>query len=165
MTDLRITDLNSSGEDDDFGFELGGETLFLGSIGKGKGKRLNMEKSLVREPVLNKGKARDEVAEAISPSGHITKRRARSRPVSLELLESIHSPFHSPRKVNSLYLMLLPITYLRRQGEVAKHVRRPSQPGNAVAFPRTTVRTHVSSNSSSSSETGSPSATQTLYDR
>ena len=32
----------------------------------------------------------DEVAEAVSPGGHITKRRARSRPVSQELLESAH---------------------------------------------------------------------------
>ncbi|KAG1884494.1 uncharacterized protein F5891DRAFT_971144, partial [Suillus fuscotomentosus] len=35
----------------------------------------------------------DEVTEAISPGGHIIKRRARSRPVSIELLESVnHSP-------------------------------------------------------------------------
>jgi mitosis inhibitor protein kinase SWE1 len=39
-----------------------------------------------------KGNGHDEVAEAVSPGGHVTKRRARSRPVSLELLESAKSP-------------------------------------------------------------------------
>ena len=39
----------------------------------------------------------DEVAEAVSPGGHIAKRRARSRPVSFELLEG--APNKSPLKV------------------------------------------------------------------
>jgi mitosis inhibitor protein kinase SWE1 len=34
----------------------------------------------------------EEVAEAISPDGHVTKRRARSRPVSAELMETTNSP-------------------------------------------------------------------------
>ncbi|KAG9316277.1 hypothetical protein JVU11DRAFT_2307 [Chiua virens] len=41
-------------------------------------------------PVPQKGSTFDEVTEAISPGGHILKRRARSRPVSLELLESVN---------------------------------------------------------------------------
>ncbi|KAF8210427.1 kinase-like domain-containing protein [Mycena galopus ATCC 62051] len=38
----------------------------------------------------------EEVVEASSPGGHITKRRARSRPVSQELLEGIPSPVAFP---------------------------------------------------------------------
>ncbi|KAF8345965.1 hypothetical protein F5887DRAFT_964294 [Amanita rubescens] len=40
-----------------------------------------------------------EVAEAVSPGGHVTKRRARSRPVSAELLESAFRSSSSPSKV------------------------------------------------------------------
>ena len=47
-------------------------------------------KPLNIKAVPQKGSALDEVTEAISPGGHILKRRARSRPVSLELLESVH---------------------------------------------------------------------------
>ncbi|KAJ7783329.1 other/WEE protein kinase [Mycena metata] len=39
----------------------------------------------------------EEVVEASSPGGHITKRRARSRPVSQELLEGSPSPVAFPR--------------------------------------------------------------------
>jgi mitosis inhibitor protein kinase SWE1 len=44
--------------------------------------------------MANKGKGKDdEVVEAISPGlGHVTKRRARSRLVSQELLESVNYP-------------------------------------------------------------------------
>jgi mitosis inhibitor protein kinase SWE1 len=45
--------------------------------------------------MANKGKGKDdEVVEAMtrSPGGHVTKRRARSRPVSQELLESVNYP-------------------------------------------------------------------------
>lgn len=47
-------------------------------------------KPLTVKAVPQKGNTLDEVAEAISPGGHILKRRARSRPVSLELLESVN---------------------------------------------------------------------------
>ncbi|KAH0827406.1 hypothetical protein J3R83DRAFT_4062 [Lanmaoa asiatica] len=47
-------------------------------------------KPLTIKAVPQKGSALDEVTEAISPGGHILKRRARSRPVSLELLESVN---------------------------------------------------------------------------
>jgi hypothetical protein len=44
--------------------------------------------------MANKGRGKDDgVVEAISPGGHVMKRRARSRPVSQELLESEFPPF------------------------------------------------------------------------
>lgn len=49
----------------------------------------------------SKGKDKEEVVEAISPGGHIVKRRARSRPVSAELLELYKSP-KSPINVGLL---------------------------------------------------------------
>ncbi|KAF9051208.1 hypothetical protein BDZ89DRAFT_1057063 [Hymenopellis radicata] len=71
-----------------------------------------------------------EVIEAVSPGGHITKRRARSRPVSDELLESIRS---SPSPAE-----------------------RPP-PRNLVAFPGKKIHhRRKSSGSSSSSSAASP---------
>ncbi|KAF7306178.1 hypothetical protein HMN09_00773100 [Mycena chlorophos] len=46
-------------------------------------------------PVLSRA---EEVVEASSPGGHITKRRARSRPVSQELLEGSPSPVEFPAR-------------------------------------------------------------------
>ena len=46
-------------------------------------------KPLTIKAVPQKGSTLDEVTESISPGGHILKRRARSRPVSLELLGSV----------------------------------------------------------------------------
>ncbi|KAG0704885.1 hypothetical protein DFH29DRAFT_997178 [Suillus ampliporus] len=60
------------------------------------GKSLLINAALVPQ----KGSAKDEVTEAISPGGHIIKRRARSQPISLELLESLnHTP--SPKAEGS----------------------------------------------------------------
>ncbi|KAF9263270.1 hypothetical protein L218DRAFT_902227 [Marasmius fiardii PR-910] len=96
MHSLRITDLNDSDEDLyagnnsnlDFGDEERADALFLGdSPATGS--------VTFRKPLRMKGrgnKESDEVVEAISPGGHITKRRARSRPVSSELLESVRAP-------------------------------------------------------------------------
>jgi mitosis inhibitor protein kinase SWE1 len=62
-------------------------------------------KSLMIDTV-HAAKADQEVAEAISPGGHVSKRRARSRPVSLELLECVlRSPRNSPLKVSLIYTL------------------------------------------------------------
>ncbi|KAG7098718.1 hypothetical protein E1B28_000631 [Marasmius oreades] len=97
MHSLRITDLNNSDEDlhtgNDSGLDVGDEeqadALFLGGDNPALGA------VIFRKPLRMKGRGNkdsDEVAEAISPGGHITKRRARSRPLSNELLESVRAP-------------------------------------------------------------------------
>ncbi|KAH7913486.1 hypothetical protein BJ138DRAFT_625398 [Hygrophoropsis aurantiaca] len=100
---LRIRDMVHSDEewgvvedDSDSGCEVGedqndrGDELFLDlpSVHRAKPSSLSPKKPLHINVVPQKGSAKEEVTEAISPGGHIIKRRARSRPVSLELLES-----------------------------------------------------------------------------
>ncbi|KAG0701357.1 hypothetical protein DFH29DRAFT_927493 [Suillus ampliporus] len=80
--------------------------------------------------------AKDEVTEAISPGGHIIKRRARSRPVSLELLESVnHTP--SPKAEGSCKKSLpVPIAF----PSVSRDRNRPSSfVGSASPVPRRRV--------------------------
>lgn len=103
MTHLRICDLDSSDEE-----EESEERTELFSQAKRPATGKMGKKPSLRESLLamakNAGKddggraeKNEEVAEAISPGGHITKRRARSRPVSLELLESVrNTPSPSP---------------------------------------------------------------------
>ncbi|KAI3618646.1 other wee protein kinase [Moniliophthora roreri] len=103
MTRLRITDLNGSDEDfstaNDSGLDLGeddcADALFLSGGSPQKGGIATFRKAL-RLKGRSINKSSDEVAEAISPGGHIIKRRARARPLSDELLESIRVP--SPSK-------------------------------------------------------------------
>ena len=57
---------------------------------RSKNQLRSPRKPLTIRAVPQKGSNLDEVTEAISPGGHILKRRARSRPVSLELLESVN---------------------------------------------------------------------------
>ena len=101
MTKLKISDNNNVVSDDEFqgilndsGCEMddkvSGNALFIGK------KQLNDMNS-----PISKGKDKQEVAEAISPGGHIVKRRARSRPVSAELLE-LYKPPKSPTIVSLL---------------------------------------------------------------
>ncbi|KAH9892904.1 hypothetical protein C8Q73DRAFT_649457 [Cubamyces lactineus] len=86
----------------------------------------------------------DEVAEAVSPGGHVTKRRARTRPVSAELLESVNNT---------------PTVY---HNQVSHSLSTPrineSKSASTVAFPSArNMRTRTKSNSSTtSSESGSP---------
>lgn len=107
MTKLKISDNNNVLFDDEFqgilndsGCEMDDEDsenpLFLDK------QRLNNVKgsqTLIFHLPVTKSKNKEEVAEAISPGGHIVKRRARSRPVSAELLESTFKPPKSPVKV------------------------------------------------------------------
>ncbi|KAF9526670.1 hypothetical protein CPB83DRAFT_857597 [Crepidotus variabilis] len=93
---------------------------------------------------VGKGKEKEEVAEAISPGGHINKRRARSRPVSAELRETaFKSPKRSPLKQN-IKPSAIPC---RVGGNRPRH----SAP---IAFPTTTNRGRGSPGSST--EGGSP---------
>lgn len=91
LTRLRLTDRSISGDefggdDDDSGCEME-EDMFLSN-------------KPLRELVSSRSHNIEEVSETISPGGHVTKRRARSRPVSEELLESAQrSPSFSPTKV------------------------------------------------------------------
>ena len=57
---------------------------------RSKNQLRSPRKPLAVRAVPQKGSTLDEVTEAISPGGHILKRRARSRPVSLELLCSVN---------------------------------------------------------------------------
>ncbi|KAG6369594.1 hypothetical protein JVT61DRAFT_14213 [Boletus reticuloceps] len=57
---------------------------------RSKNQLCSPRKPLTIKAVPQKGSALDEVTEAISPGGHILERWARSRPRSLELLESVN---------------------------------------------------------------------------
>jgi mitosis inhibitor protein kinase SWE1 len=114
MTKLRICDLDDSDEEDGvplFSRPSAGNRRSTGyaadsakthgkvvtsAKGNVKAKSTSLGRSLgasllaIAQNKTRKGKGKNgEVVEAISPGGHITKRRARSRPVSQELLESV----------------------------------------------------------------------------
>ncbi|KAI0073368.1 hypothetical protein K474DRAFT_1710756 [Panus rudis PR-1116 ss-1] len=134
MTRLRIHDVNASG--DESGYDSGGDIpintkpLFPSSAVKGKTKPKPLNLQSPRAEIASHAKD-DEVVEAVSPGGHVTKRRARSRPVSAELLESVRD--------------------LPTPG--------PLESPSTIAFPSltTAMRTrHLSASSTSSSEFGSP---------
>ncbi|KAI0645348.1 hypothetical protein C8Q79DRAFT_964213 [Trametes meyenii] len=160
MTMLSIRDLDQSSADES-GYDSGPNAkrtidcqrpLFLGTAG-GSTTPLSSIKSRARvkagaklkspglDVLTRKSPINDEVAEAISPGGHVTKRRARSRPVSSELLESVHN---TPTAVHN-------------QTTATPRINGPKS-ASTVAFPSTrTMRTRTKSNSSTtSSESGSP---------
>ncbi len=94
FTRLKISDLNRSDDDDDSGCDISEPPtgpLFGGDHPPNQTGRTNRRLMNAKQ---------EEVAEAVSPGGHITKRRARSRPVSDELLESV---FSSPSPVVRLF--------------------------------------------------------------
>ena len=124
MTMLSIRDLDGSG--DESGYDSDPDAnhngpgtiekqhlLFMGSTGGSAAAPFSSIKGRTRTKGSLKGKSPgleiltrkglasdDEVAEAISPGGHVIKRRARSRPVSAELLETVQStPVPSQNKV------------------------------------------------------------------
>ncbi|KAF9501834.1 hypothetical protein BDN71DRAFT_1438533 [Pleurotus eryngii] len=137
LTRLRITDFDGSGdefdgENVDSGCDMsdddaeGRGNVFLSGSLSGK--------STKRGILVSKGKNKDEEVAAVSPGGHITKRRARSRPVSEELLESVYrSP--APEKPKP------------------SKVPRPGPP--AIPFPSNRMHRRNGS-ASSSSDMGSP---------
>lgn len=100
LTRLRLSDFIEPGNDieavdNDSGCEMEDDD---------RRKALFSDKvqSHMKTVTKGKGKEDEEVAAAISPGGHITKRRARRRPLSAELLESTHrSP--SPAKVRNYF--------------------------------------------------------------
>ncbi|KIJ67624.1 hypothetical protein HYDPIDRAFT_174044 [Hydnomerulius pinastri MD-312] len=158
MKRLRIRDMDNSDEDwgviedDDSGCEVeedhdvAGRKLFANRLPllsrRSQSKSLSPKKPLLINVVPQKGSAKDEVTEAISPGGHILKRRARSRPVSLELLESVNQTPSPPASSQ-------PDTPIGR----AK--RPPKSP--PVAFPSVNRnRMSIIPNASSPSECGSP---------
>ncbi|KAI0371183.1 hypothetical protein BV20DRAFT_1051922 [Pilatotrama ljubarskyi] len=160
MTMLSIRDLDHSA--DESGYDSGPDAkrtienqhrLFMATPGgspaplssikpRSRVKPAARVKSPGLEVLIRKGLTNDaEVAEAISPGGHITKRRARSRPVSAELLESVHGA---------------PAVSIH-QATATPRVNE-SKSASTVAFPSArTMRTRTKSNSSTtSSESGSP---------
>ncbi|RPD63961.1 hypothetical protein L227DRAFT_561394 [Lentinus tigrinus ALCF2SS1-6] len=160
MTMLSIRDLHHSGDEsgydsdpDAVGTIAKQSRLFMGSAG-GSAAPFSSIKARPRTKAAAKGKSPgleiltraglandEEVAEAISPGGHVTKRRARSRPVSSELLESVQST---------------PVV-AHNQGTATPRINE-SKNASTVAFPSArTMRTRTTSNSSAtSSESGSP---------
>ncbi|PPQ93721.1 hypothetical protein CVT25_013061 [Psilocybe cyanescens] len=152
LTRLRLFDQNLSAVNDenefhgapsDSGCEMDedepGDALFLDKPRFGVNNEQH-PRSLVFHPSVSKGKGK-EVAEAVSPGGHISKRRARSRPVSAELREHAFKVPKSPT----------------RQSGIPTRVgtNRPRHSG-PVAFPSTAHRGRASPGSASSSDAGSP---------
>ncbi|KAI0633439.1 hypothetical protein C8Q77DRAFT_1058135 [Trametes polyzona] len=160
MTMLSIRDLDHSADESDRESDTDAkrtidsqQRLFLATPG-GSGAPLSSIKPRTRvkataklkspglEVLTRKGLINDdEVVEAISPGGHVTKRRARSRPVSAELLESVHN---TPSVGHN-------------QTTATPRINE-SHSASTVAFPSArTMRTRTKSNSSTtSSESGSP---------
>jgi len=105
MTRLRIGDLDGEGSEALFSRPnrtVDGNSAKTKAHTKGKRKPSSLGRVLGTSllDMANKGKGKgDEVVEAISPGGHVTKRRARSRPVSRELLESVNYPPSPPTQV------------------------------------------------------------------
>lgn len=174
LTRLRLSDQHASNDhfDDaathDSGCEMDEESdhaLFLNK------PRLNAKGGQFATPLvfnapLFKGKENEEVAEAVSPGGHITKRRARSRPLSGDLLEKSYKLPKSPIKVRCCYsreLVLLDtdihfLSIQLAQSGIPCRVgaARPRHSG-PVTFPSTAHRACASpGSSSSSSDAGSP---------
>lgn len=105
LTRLKITDLNDLIEDEgDSGREIEDEDVSFSN----RKPKLKPKPKMKGKPVSMGGqtlgkKEEVEVVEAVSPGGHITKRRARSRPVSWELQRSVVcSPLSSVTKSSAV---------------------------------------------------------------
>ncbi|KAG5648561.1 hypothetical protein DXG03_003172 [Asterophora parasitica] len=131
LTRLKLTDFidaadDVGGDNNDSGCEMDdAHRMYSGSA-----------MLLAMAGFAEKEKEKEEVAEAISPGGHIVKRRARRRPLSSELLESAR-PVLSPRKAPA--------------SNAGTHRSRHT----GIVFPSAPSRKRTSSGSSSS-ELGSP---------
>lgn len=115
------------------------------------------EALLLQKDKTRKGKGREEVAEAISPGGHIVKRRAKARPISSELRDGVvlKSP-GSPSQVR------MPRSPPHRRSDSRRkkpsHGHRHARPrlSSHITYPPSTSYRVRASPSSSSSEAGSP---------
>ncbi|KAH8108041.1 hypothetical protein BXZ70DRAFT_32242 [Cristinia sonorae] len=160
MTRLRIQDRDTHGmSGDESGYDSGPELHELSGAGKRlapttvKGKGKMKPPPLLPNPGFNlllKGKVHeDEVVEAISPGGHVTKRRARSRPVSAELRSSAQSVQSTPFADKAA----------KAQDSPALSTASPS----TVQFPTLNMmRLRKISNSSTTSSEGSPRPRQRM---
>ncbi|KAH9942269.1 uncharacterized protein BXZ73DRAFT_41032 [Epithele typhae] len=164
MTMLSLRDLDGSGDESgyDSDHQIGsvrtmGHQPFLlldspgGSVGpfaSTKARMKTKELSRAESPspesssLSDVATKDDEVAEAVSPDGHVSKRRARSRPVSLELLEAVHN---TPPRASPLQVSFTP------------RISHPASP-STVTFPSArNMRPRKTSDSSvASSDAGSP---------
>ncbi|KAF7983292.1 hypothetical protein HWV62_22953 [Athelia sp. TMB] len=133
MTRLRICDLDNDNDSDD------------DEEAPRVGRKPSLRESLL---ALAKARGKAEVAEAVSPGGHVSKRRARSRPVSEELLESVrHAPSPSPAVPSrprttsrSSLPMPAPISFPRTHTQAS-----PAKPGRSPGktLPRRRISNHA----------------------
>ncbi|KAF8633350.1 hypothetical protein AX17_004522 [Amanita inopinata Kibby_2008] len=107
LTKLKLADLNDP--DDNFSLDLVSGLNDNMENFKPDSTFTRLTTASGQKALVDRTKDKAEVAEAVSPGGHIIKRRARSRPVSEELLESAHRPLTSPSKSSSLGTKL-PVT-------------------------------------------------------
>ncbi|KAG6833560.1 hypothetical protein H0H87_005211 [Tephrocybe sp. NHM501043] len=134
LTRLKLSDFVEFGEgseaiEDDSGCDMGDDDhLFSGS-------------PLPKLACKIKGKEKEEVAEAISPGGHIIKRRARRRPLSAELLESARS-LASPSKISMV--------------STTSNTLPQQQRNPGIVFPSAPHLRKRTTSGSSSSDAGSP---------
>ena len=165
ITMIKLSDVH--GSDDESGYDSGpdvreaednGQALFGSplartplSSAKGKGKL----KSPALEPFIRTGQMNnEEVAEAISPGGHVTKRRARSRPVSAELLESAQNASQAGFELQVRYVTRIRFHLSQRGHQIpAAPAVSGTRSASSVTFPR---RRRASASSASESEFGSP---------
>ena len=166
MTKLRLNDQNSNTESsDESGYDSGADRtevmkpLFPTSATK---SRVKQKLPPLQSPRVQLLSREGEVVEAMSPGGHITKRRARSRPVSAELLSSAQTT-PEEQQVCDIAGLLLPFYLIMLYYQAKSKVRSPKSPQNSIAFPpprsahRGALRgRNLSNSSTSSAELGSP---------
>ncbi|KAG6842142.1 hypothetical protein C0991_001635 [Blastosporella zonata] len=148
LTRLKLSDYVEPGDEseamqNDSGCEMGDDLLF--------------SDAKLKLAANGKGKDKEEVAEAISPGGHIIKRRARRRPLSAELLESVRSP--SPSKVGytlSSSVSSPHLAVLIKVPVVAMASSTHRQRNTGIVFPSTSHLRKRTTSGSSSSDAGSP---------
>ncbi|KAA1471705.1 hypothetical protein DENSPDRAFT_880701 [Dentipellis sp. KUC8613] len=110
---------------------LKGSHQTIGRLQIDEEKGLTRRKSKENKGLSGTGKDGEEEAVDVSPGGHVTKRRAKSRPVSWELMESAAGESQKFAKMSA------PVP--------------PLPSFSSVAFPRTRSRTTSASSSSSAS--------------
>ncbi|KAF8622772.1 hypothetical protein AX15_006855 [Amanita polypyramis BW_CC] len=146
LTKLKLADLNNL--DNEFSLnpccdlvddDMDGFKAIATSLGGISGHKI----------LANRSKDKEEVAEAVSPGGHVIKRRARSRPVSAELLESTLRPSSSsPSKVASSSGTKFPV--------MRSHGRSSSGSSMESASPRARRRTGGAAHPYAGKSTQSP---------